>query len=103
MPVSILYAGGGSSGGLTEVDLTVLQVGRPSVDVLTINSNGQTSFSLTASPLVPAAVHIFLNGIRQRHTSDFTVSGTTISWVSLTTLLTSDSLIAVYTKQVVGG
>lgn len=103
MPVSILYSGGGGGGGLTEIDLTVLQVGRPVVDVLTINSNGQTSFSLTATPLVSAAVHIFLNGVRQRHTTDFTVSGTSITWVSSTSLLTSDSLVAVYTKKVVGG
>jgi hypothetical protein len=103
MPVSILYAGGSGGGGLTEADLTTLTVGRPAVDSLTVSTDGQTSFTLTATPLVTTAVHLFLNGIRQRYTTDYSVSGTTLTWASNTSLLTSDSLVAVYTKAVVGG
>lgn len=82
----------GSTGGNATVSGTL----NPITDVLSINSNGQTSFTLSTLPFDANDISLFLNGVRQRKSTDFSVSSTSLSWLSSTQLDTSDSLIAFY-------
>lgn len=64
------------------------------VDVLTVagssgfstqafsGTGAQTAFSLTASPGAIANLEVFISGVRQRPTTDYTVSGQTLTFVS---------------------
>lgn len=61
---------------------------------LTITFDGQTGFTLGAAPSSPEESILVLNGQIRLYTTDFTISGTSLTWndpVSLT-LLTTDTL-----------
>jgi hypothetical protein len=49
-------------------------------EVLTISSDGQTAFTLGTAPTTPAEVILVLNGQIRLYTTDFTISGTTLTW-----------------------
>lgn len=47
----------------------------------TVNGSN-TVFTLSLLPREPDAVQVFIDGIRQRKTTDYTISGTTITFTS---------------------
>lgn len=56
-----------------------------SVSVITQTLNGtgsQTAFTLSAAPASLGSLSVFVGGIRQRPTDDYTLSGTTLTFVS---------------------
>lgn len=70
----------GIPGGLTEREL------------LTIASNGQTTFSLSAVPALPHLTQLYLNGAKQALGTDYLINSSTLTWLSLVVLETADSL-----------
>lgn len=66
--------------------------------IITISSPGQTVFTLTSSPNSAATFGLFLNGQHRVSPTDYTVSGTTLTWndPESVTLDPSDELIAWY-------
>lgn len=62
------------------------------LDALTVGSNGQTAFVLAATPTAPTEAMLFLNGQVRIYTTDFTISGTALTWndPAGVTLLTTD-------------
>jgi hypothetical protein len=56
----------------------------------TVSTNGQTSFTLTSTPVDGTSVLMFVNGLKQTYSSDFLISGTSVSYVGTTSLTTSD-------------
>lgn len=56
----------------------------------TVSTNGQTSFTLTSTPVDSTSVLMFVNGLKQTYSSDFLVSGTSVSYVGSTSLTTAD-------------
>lgn len=73
-------------------------------DVLTISFNGETSFTLSSTPIGSAAFSLFLNGQLRLRGTDYTQSGTGLTWLDpgSLTLLTTDELIARYNDTSVG-
>ena len=49
------------------------------VDSYTVTTAGQTTFTLTETPLNAQSISVFVNGIYQKPTTNFTVSGTTLT------------------------
>ena len=49
------------------------------VDSYTVTTAGQTAFTLTETPLNAQSISVFVNGIYQKPTTNFTVSGTTLT------------------------
>ena len=49
------------------------------VDSFTVTTAGQTAFTLTETPLNAQSISVFVNGIYQKPTTNFTVSGTTLT------------------------
>ena len=45
-------------------------------------TGAQTAFTLSSAPASLLATEVFLSGVRQRNTTDYTVSGTTLTFVS---------------------
>ena len=56
--------------------------------VTTILTDGQTAFTLSRTPPDVTLVEFYVNGQKQRINDDFTVVGTTVTWVSTDFLLT---------------
>lgn len=54
--------------------------------------NGQTIFTLAQTPIQPAAVMMFVNGIKQEYGFDYSVTGVTATYGGSLTLLTSDKI-----------
>jgi hypothetical protein len=67
-------------------------------DILTISAPGQTAFTLSDTPNSDAAFALYLNGQLREITTDYTRSGTSLTWndPSGLTLLTTDILTARY-------
>lgn len=61
-------------------------------ETLAVNSNGQTAFTLSSAPGSPEHSLFFLNGQVRLYTTDFTISGTSLTWndPGSLTLLTTD-------------
>ena len=63
---------------------------------VTVSSNGQTLFSnaLPYIPTTPSSLILTVNGVRQTYSTDFTISGRNINWVSTDfTLETTDTVV----------
>lgn len=58
-------------------------------------SDAQTSFTMAHLPFQASAVEMYVNGIKQAYTSDYTVSGLTLSYAGLT-LSSTDVVEIVY-------
>lgn len=56
----------------------------------------QTVFNIAATPTDPSDVDFRLNGVSYETGTDFTVSGTTVTWVKAITLDTTDTVEIVY-------
>jgi hypothetical protein len=80
--------------GYTAYNVTATQ------ELLTINSAGQTAFTLSQTPQSSASVKIYLNGqlCYNNVNGDYVLSGTSLTWQGIT-LATSDRLIAVYNSE----
>lgn len=71
-------------------------------ETLAVSSAGQTTFELSARPLDPSAVQVYLNGVKLRYLTDYTIGGpteTTITYIvtaSNPAILLTDNLQAWY-------
>lgn len=65
---------------------------------LTVTSNGQTVFTLTSAPSDNSTFNLFLNGQRRFRGTDYTQSGTALTWLDPAglTLTTTDEVLATY-------
>lgn len=73
--------------------------GNVAVETLTVTADGQTAFTLghSVAPADVSKVVFLVNGIRYQYTTDFTVSGTDLTWNNNScTLETSDSVMVEY-------
>lgn len=63
-------------------------------------TNGQTMFTLSATPLDVADVIMYVNGVAYAEGSPtpgyFTVSGTTLTWLDVFVFTTNDDIVVVY-------
>lgn len=55
-------------------------------------TNGQTIFTLSDTPLDDTAVLLFINGSKQEYSSNYTVSGTTLTWANSFSLVVADKV-----------
>lgn len=82
------------SGVVTTPSTGVVDINLPSTkhiqETKTV-TNGQTSFTLLQTPFDSGSVSMFLNGLRQEFGIDYTVSGTTVTWLG-TTLVNTDEV-----------
>lgn len=53
-----------------------------------VTSNGQTSFTLPSTPISNISVQMFLNGQKMSYGSEYTVSGTTVTYSGLSVVTT---------------
>lgn len=65
-------------------------------EALVVAFNGQTLFSLGATPSAAAQLNIEINGVAYNNPASFTLAGTTVSWLNTFTLRTTDSVYAIY-------
>jgi hypothetical protein len=61
-------------------------------EVLTVVTNGQTSFALGNSPINPMKIKLEVNGAKQTFGVDFNVTGTVLNWFGNFELHTNDKL-----------
>jgi hypothetical protein len=81
------------TGGVYNFNITGVQQNR---DVLTIASDGQTSFELSVIPLIPSKSTVFLNGLKQTYAVDFMIDNVIFTWLSIIPLSVSDVLEVYY-------
>ena len=81
------YRYGGTLAGVTFVDAET-----PSGSINGVN----TTFTLATTPSSPGSVHIYLNGLRMSPGVDYTISGSTITFLAGSTPQTGDVLVASY-------
>lgn len=84
------------------VEVTSVSSGHVKVDVSGILAeqvqesfavtNGQTVFTLSDTPLDGTAVLLFINGSKQQYSSNYTVSGTTLTWTNSFSLVVADKV-----------
>jgi len=78
-------------------------------DLLTITGDGQTAFTLSSAPSGDAAFTLFLNGQLQKLGTDYSRSGTSLTWLDPAipggnlTLKTTDILLARYNDTALSG
>lgn len=66
-------------------------------DNVTVTTNGQTAFTLSATPVDINDVEMTVNGIEYTNGVDFTITGTSVTWNNvLFTLRTGDMIIFDY-------
>ncbi len=68
-------------------------------ETVTIASDGQTSFTISSRPLDPTTVQLFLNGLKLKYGTDYTVSGLTnqtVTYVGGIPMVMADTLEAYY-------
>jgi hypothetical protein len=82
------------SGGITNLDWVAANIGSTVVaETLPVTVNGQILFTLSENPLAATTVNMFVNGLRQSYGTDFTISGTAVTFISPTlSLTTSDKV-----------
>ena len=71
-----------------------------STSVQSLTGDGSTAYSLSASVAVPEDIAVLRNGVRQKPTNDYTVSGSQITFT--TALESSDSCFVIFLNSVVG-
>jgi hypothetical protein len=75
----------------TTADITIAS--DPVVQVqetISVTAPGQTAFTLAQAPLDDGAVEMFINGLKQQHGVDYSVSGTTVTYLGTPSLITTD-------------
>ena len=78
----------GASGGTGTISSSTTA---STYQVLTISSNGQTSFTLNSIPTNPNTSNLYLNGVKAIYSIDYTITGTTLTWTGVR-LNTSETL-----------
>ena len=68
--------------------------------VQTLTGNGGASYNLNLTVAVPEDIAVLRNGVRQKPTTDYTVSGSQITFT--TALASSDSCFIIFLDSVVG-
>ena len=66
--------------------------------VQTLSGDGSTTYSLSSSVAIPEDIAVLRNGVRQKPTTDYTVSGSQITFT--TALAGSDSCFIIFLKQI---
>jgi len=66
--------------------------------VQTLSGDGSTAYSLSSSVAIPEDIAVLRNGVRQKPTTDYTVSGSQITFT--TALAGSDSCFIIFLKQI---
>jgi len=89
-PDNTIGAYGGTASGGT-VNLGNGNTATTYYQLLTITSNGQTSFTLSETPTTPAMSELFLNGVKAVYSINYSITGTTLTWTGVT-LNTSETL-----------
>ena len=86
-----------STGAAVWIEMNEIQ-GVMKTEILTISTPGQTAFTLSETPANDDGFLLFLNGQLRSLVTDYTRSGTSLTWLDLDglTLDTSDELKAVY-------
>lgn len=86
------------NGGITNSNWIAAALGSSIVaETIAVTANGQTSFTLSQPPAQPTAVSMFVNGLRQTYTTDFTVSSNIVTYISTVHLITTDKVDFLYT------
>ena len=65
-------------------------------ELLLVTVDGQTSFVLPSIPTSIITLSLEVNGVAYTNPSDFTLSGSFVTWLNTFTLKTSDSVYAIY-------
>ena len=61
-------------------------------ELKTVNTNGQTSFTLTDTPIESDGVQMYVNGLKQSYGTEYSVSGNTVTYLGSISLLTTDKV-----------
>ncbi len=69
-------------GGDEQIEIIDLGVGATPHDEQFSPANGQTVFTLAATPLVPSTVGFYVNGVKYQFTKDFTVLANVVTWLN---------------------
>lgn len=67
-------------------------------EIVSIESNGQTVFTLQHVPLLPHLSELVLNGVRARYGTDYLIDGSVLEWTSSIDLEITDSLTIDYMR-----
>jgi hypothetical protein len=70
--------------------------GAPVQVTIPVTVNGQTIFHLGTVPVLPYATEFFVNGVKNRFGTDFTLSGSTITYTGAPALVTTDVIDVTY-------
>jgi hypothetical protein len=77
-----------SGGGIATIE--ILGSGEAEQETITVLSNGQTAFTLSQIPADTETVMMFLNGIKQEHGVDYTVSSVNVNYLGSIPIVTTD-------------
>lgn len=92
-PTSVVYAGE----GIDEYDASSVSAHQHIQENLTVSANEQTVFTLSQTPKDDNDVALIINSLRYINGVDFTVSSTTLTWISTDfSLETTDKVTADY-------
>ncbi len=67
-------------------------------EFLSIETDGQTVFTLLHAPILPHLSELCVNGVRARFGLQYTIDGTQLEWISGITLETTDSFTIDYMR-----
>ena len=76
-----VFVSGGTSGSIFQVQESII-----------VTSGGQTSFVLSQIPQDATAVEMFVNGLKQEYSSNYTVIGSTVTYTGPPSLITTDDV-----------
>jgi hypothetical protein len=80
-------------GGITNLDWVSANIGNGVVaETIPVTVDGQIIFNLLETPLLATAVNMYINGLRQSYGTDFTISTNVVTYIGVTSLLTSDKV-----------
>lgn len=81
-----------TDGPAHQVNITVGGGASLKQELFTASSNGQSSFTLSGTPVQSNAVQMYLNGIKQIYGVDYIVSGTAVHYSGTIPLIIGDAL-----------
>jgi hypothetical protein len=83
-----MWPGGGTGTGPPGSTTFVIDVFSPTL--------GQTAFTLSATPSAPTTSLVWINGVLYEEGLDYTVSGTTLTWLNIAFSLGPPDLLEAY-------
>ncbi len=90
---SINFTGGVTLSQTSPLQVEVAVEGGQATQVqetLAVNSNGQTAFTLSDTPIQDIGVQMYLNGIKLRRGTDYSSTGTSVTYSGSPALITTD-------------